>query len=213
MYAIGHFGLGYLTGKGSSKVTKTKLNLPLLLIASVLPDADLILQHFNSNLFMHRGPTHSIITIAVFMIPAFALYRKEAFPYFIALLSHPLIGDLPTGGVEMLWPVSYHWFGNTIIPMGSLVDIAAELLLFAVMVAVMLKTGDLKKLLEPGTHNLFLLIDGAAVLLPMFETSGAALPLLLVPASLFWLVLFLYSVIKDLLSKFNRRKAGVTGLG
>ena len=201
MFAIGHFALGYLTGNASSKLTKTSINLPLLLVASILPDIDLILQNLNMGLFMHRGPTHSIITITVFMIPLFVIYRKQALPYFIAALSHPLIGDLPTGGVELLWPVSQHWFGSSTLPVGSFFEVIAELLLFALATSLMYWTGDLMRLLQPCTHNLYLLVSIGAVLGPMLEAGrglDASLPLLLVPSSVFWLILFVYSVINDL---------------
>ena len=60
---------------------------------------------------MHRGPTHSFITITVLMIPFFVVYRKQAIPYFAALLSHIFIGDFFTGGIELFWPLSHDWFG------------------------------------------------------------------------------------------------------
>ena len=201
MFAIGHFALGYLTGKGSSKAAKTKPNLQLLLVASVLPDVDLVLQVVNDRLFMHRGPTHSIITVTVLMIPFFFLYRKQAIPYFVALLSHPLVGDLPTGGIEMLWPATRHWFGSSVIQIGSLADVVTEFALFAVTTSLMFKAGDLKELWKPKSGNLLLIIAFAAVLGPMLEISqgsDAALPLLLIPASAFWLVLFAYSIIRHL---------------
>ena len=159
---------------------------------------------------MHRGPTHSIITITLCMIPFFVLYRKQALPYFIALLSHPLIGDLPTGGVELLWPASHQWFGNFAIPMGSLAEVSAELVLFAVATSLMFWSGDLKRLLQPGTHNLYLVVAAGAVLGPMFGLSSHGLnssfPLLLVPSSVFWLILFLYSMINDLRLRLGNGK-------
>jgi membrane-bound metal-dependent hydrolase YbcI (DUF457 family) len=201
MFAIGHFALGYLTGNGSSRLTKTKVNLPLLLVASVLPDIDLLLQDVDRGLFMHRGPTHSIITITLFMIPLLVFYRKQALPYFIAVLSHPLIGDLPTGGVELLWPASQHWFGGSILPMAGLAEVAAELVLFAVATSLMFWHGDLKRLLQPNTHNTYLIVAAATVLVPMLVLSRgleSSLPLLLLPSSVFWLILFIYSIVNNL---------------
>jgi membrane-bound metal-dependent hydrolase YbcI (DUF457 family) len=201
MFAIGHFALGYLTGNGSSRLTKTKVNLPLLLVASVLPDIDLLLQYVDRGLFMHRGPTHSIITITLFMIPLLVIYRKQALPYFVAVLSHPLIGDLPTGGIELLWPASQHWFGGSIIPMSSSIEVSAELVLFAVATSLMFWYGDLKRLLKPATQNMYLIVAAAAVLVPMLESGRgleASLPLLLVPSSVFWLILFVYSILNNL---------------
>jgi len=51
MFAIGHFALGYIFGKGTSKLAKVALNLPLLLATSVLPDVDLLFRFLT-----HRGP-------------------------------------------------------------------------------------------------------------------------------------------------------------
>ena len=67
MFAIGHFALGYLTGKATSKLAHVKINLPLLLAVSVIPDLDLLFSGFMA----HRGLTHSIIVISVLMIPLF----------------------------------------------------------------------------------------------------------------------------------------------
>jgi len=201
MFAIGHFALGYLTGKGSSKLLKTNLNLPLLLVASVLPDLDLILQMFSPTGFMHRGPTHSIITFTILMIPFFIIYKKQAIPYFVVLLSHSLIGDFFTGGIEMLWPLSNGWFGNNLIDVGSLADVVVEFSLFAVATVIMFKAKDLQRLLKPKKSNLLLLLSFGSVLGPMLAIryeSNSSLPTLLMFPSLFWLIVFAYSMLISL---------------
>ena len=201
MFAIGHFALGYLTGKGSSRLLKAKINLPLLLVASILPDIDLILQLINPTLFMHRGPTHSIITFTVLLIPFFIIYKKQAVPYYAALLSHSLIGDFFTGGIKLFWPVSNGWFGNNLIPMGGSADVIAELALFAVATTIMFKAKDLQALIRPKNHNLTLIIVFGAVLAPLLSAGRAfesSLPLLLVAPSIFWLILFSYSMLVEL---------------
>jgi len=197
MYAIGHFALGYLTGKGSSSLLKTKINLPLLLFASVLPDVDLIPQMVNSDLFMHRGPLHSIITFTVLMIPFFLIYRKQTVPYYAVLLSHSLIGDFFTGGVELLWPLSQGWFGNLMVEVGSFADIIIELCLFAVSTAIMFKAKDLQALLQlkPKKQDLALLVGFTSILGPLLlfgRDTEASLPALLVAPSVFWLILLSY---------------------
>jgi len=200
MFAIGHFALGYLSGKGASKALKTSLNMPLLLAVSVLPDVDLFLQQLNSNLFMHRGATHSIVTYTVLLIPFLIVYRKRALPYFAVLLSHSLIGDFFTGGIEIIWPITQDWVGNYLIGIGTFADIAAELSLFAVATALMFKTGDLQSLLKPRKSNLALVIAFFAVLGPVLAIGqdwGGSLPLLLVAPSVFWLAVFAYSILLD----------------
>jgi membrane-bound metal-dependent hydrolase YbcI (DUF457 family) len=198
MFAIGHFALGYLSGKGSSTLLKTNLNLPLLLVVSVIPDVDLILQMVNPTLFMHRGPTHSIITFSLLMIPFFIKYKKQAVPYFLVLLSHSLIGDFFTGGIEMLWPLSDGWFGNLALEVGSFADVIAEFSLFVIATAIMFKAKDLQTLLKPKVSNFILVIGFGAVLGPMLQMkygSETSLPSPLLIPSFFWLVLFAYSIL------------------
>ncbi len=192
-FAAGHFVLGYFSGKASSKYLKVNTNLPLLFAASILPDVDLFLRFLH-----HRGPSHSLITITVLMVPFFLVYRKAAFPYFAALLSHSLIGDFFTGGVELLWPISTNWYGALNIDMMSLTNVSIEFVLFIVFLAVMLKTG-LQSFLQPHTNNMILLLPWLAVLGPMLSIQcefGFSISLLLyVSPSLFYSALFSYSMI------------------
>ena len=81
MFAVGHMALAYLLGKGSSKALHTKINIPILLVLSILPDSDIIYD-FLTGAEIHRGPTHSIIFAAIVFIPIFIHYRKTAIPYF-----------------------------------------------------------------------------------------------------------------------------------
>jgi len=153
MFAIGHFALGYIFGKTSSKLAKVKVNLPLLLAASVLPDVDLLLRFI-----MHRGPTHSFITITVLMIPFFVVYRKQAIPYYAALLTHILIGDFFTGGVQLFWPLSTNMFGALNFNVNSLPIAITELVLFLATLPLMLQTRRSQKLaktqqLQLGANN------------------------------------------------------------
>lgn len=206
MFAIGHFALGYLTGKSVSTLLGVKLNLPLLLVASIIPDVDLILQYIEPTLFMHRGPLHSIITFTVIMAPFFIVYRKQAVPYYIALMSHSLLGDLFTGGFEMLWPLSQHWFSITGFDVMSLTNIIVETVLFGITVPIMFKAKDLQSLLTPGNHNLILFIAFGAVLGPILNISQGfegSIPPLLLPVSLFWLALLGYSLLVELHDKLN----------
>jgi len=206
MFAIGHFALGYLTGKGSSKALKTKINLPLLLAVSVIPDVDLLLEIVNPTVFMHRGLTHSLVTFTVLMIPFFIIYRKQAVPYYAALLSHSLIGDYFTGGVGLFWPISQDWFGNKWLAIGSLGDVAAELILFAIATAIMFKAGDLQTLLRPKNHNFVLVIAFFAVLGPMISTEAieSNLPIELLFPSVFWLIIFASSMLLELWDKLRK---------
>ena len=42
LFAVGHMSLAYLLGKGSAKWLKVKINIPLIMVLSILPDADII---------------------------------------------------------------------------------------------------------------------------------------------------------------------------
>ena len=192
MFAVGHFALGYLFGKASSKLAQVKVNLPLLLAASVLPDLDLLLRFL-----MHRGPTHSILTITVLMIPFLVVFRKQAIPYYAALLSHILIGDFFTGGIELFWPLSQNWFGALNFQVNSLSIAATELSLFLLTLPLMYKLGDLQTLLKPNNKNWALIIPLGAILGPLLSLGRgqeSALPTLLVIPSLFYVFLFAYSL-------------------
>jgi membrane-bound metal-dependent hydrolase YbcI (DUF457 family) len=192
LFAIGHFAIGYLTGKASAKALNVQLNMPLLLTASVIPDIDLLLRFIH-----HRGPTHSIITIIALTIPFLIYYRKTAVPYAVALASHSLIGDFFTGGVQLFWPLSREMIGALNIDVNSLTNSLLELALFIVSIVVMFKTGDLRKIVS-DKYKLALLLPFGAVLGPMLAVGRGqeyALPLLLVIPSLFYLALFAYSML------------------
>ena len=191
MFAIGHFALGYLAGIISARKLHTSVNIPLLLTASVIPDIDLILIFLQ-----HRGPTHSLITIAIFATPFLLFYGKNAVPYIVAILTHSLIGDL-VGGVQPLWPLSTYLFGFPEIGVRNLISVTSELILFMISTTVMIKTGDIKQIWKQNISNLALIMPIASVLGPMllFERGlEYALPPLLIFPSLFYLAIFAYSI-------------------
>ena len=154
LFIVGHMALAYLLGKGSSKALRTNLCIPILLLLSILPDIDIILD-FLTGAEIHRGPTHSILVAAIAFSPIFIIYRKKAIPYFLALISHPLIGDFFIGGgqLQLFWPLSTNEFGlHTIGPyyigIFSPVNIAIELTLFIIATLIFYKTGDWKVMLH-----------------------------------------------------------------
>ena len=199
MFAIGHFALGYLAGKSASKFANVKVNMPLLLVAAVLPDVDLILRFL-----MHRGPTHSLIILSVLMVPFFVLYRKRVLPYYAAVLSHVLIGDFFTGGVQLFWPLSNSLFGAVNLSTVGLTSVVLELFFFFLALPIMYKSGDLKSLLRLHNKNWVLIVPFTAILGPLLTVGRgleASLPLLLVAPSLFFLVLFAYALLIEIRAK------------
>ena len=80
MYAVGHLALGCLFAEAFQRHLKTKINLPLVFLLSLIPDIDLLISDD-----VHRGITHSIIVSALVFIPFFVHYWKRSVPYFAAL--------------------------------------------------------------------------------------------------------------------------------
>jgi len=187
--------LAYLLGKASAKFLKVSINIPLILVLSIIPDIDILLG-FLLKSEIHRGPTHSIITAILVFIPFFMLYRQKAVPYFAALISHSLIADFLIGGqLQLLWPLSTPEFGFPYIKIDNPVNIALEFTLFVIAVIVMLKTRDLFHFFRNRKLNLILAIPIFTVLLPTFVSYPLSVPLLLVLPHLFYLVLFAISVL------------------
>ena len=198
-FAVGHMALAYLLGKASAKLLKVNINIPLILVLSIIPDIDILFDFlFNSD--MHRGPTHSIIVAIVVFIPFFLLYRQRATPYFAALASHSLIGDFLIGGqLQLLWPLSTNEFGAhelgfPYINIYNPINIALEFTLFAIALIVMLETRDLFHFFRNNKLNLILIIPIFTVLLPTFISYPLRVPLLLILPHLFYLVIFSISV-------------------
>ena len=209
--------IAYLLGKGSSKGLRVKINIPMLLVLSILPDIDIIFD-FLTGSQIHRGPTHSIIVAALAFIPIFIIFHKKAIPYFLALISHPLIGDFLTGGrLQLFWPLStneygLHELGGPYIDIFSPANIALEVSLFIVATLVLYKTGDWKVFFKSNKTNLVLIIPIATVLLPStigypFNNSLFLSEPILAIAHIFYLVLFSIAVIKALIPRYKSSRA------
>ena len=200
--------LAYLLGKSSAKLLKVNLNIPLLLVLSIIPDIDILLMPQ-----MHRGPTHSIITAVLVFIPFFIVYRQKAVPYFTALVSHSLIGDFLVGGQVMLfWPLTraefgLHELGSYYITIENPVNVALEIILFLAATAIMLKTRDILQFFQNKKSNLVLIIPILTVLLPSVVSYPLDVPALLEPPHLFYLVLFSASVLMVLAGAFRKRNS------
>ena len=215
MFAVGHMSLAYLIGKVSSKFLKVNPNISALLVLSILPDIDIAIGTLTGTA-IHRGPTHSLIFALILFTPFLIIYSKRAIPYFLAYVSHFLLGDFFVGGqLQLFWPLStnnfgFHQAGFRYIGIGDPLNIIAELSLLAVAIVIMAKTCDYKIFLKNDKTNLILLIPIATVLLPTFTGYPFSVPIFLVLpaigiAHLFFLILFglpiliiLYTYIKNL---------------
>lgn len=195
-FAVGHMALAYVLGKPSAKILKVNLNIPLILVLSIIPDIDILFGVSE----LHRGPTHSIITALIVFIPLFVVYRRKAVPYFLALASHSLIGDFFIGGQLMLfWPLISQLVGlagfGFYISIWSPINVTLEWTLFAASTIIMYKTGDLSLFFQNKKSNLLLAIPIGTVLLPTFVSYPLQVPLLLMPPHFFYLVVFSISVL------------------
>jgi membrane-bound metal-dependent hydrolase YbcI (DUF457 family) len=192
--------LAYLLGKPSAKILKVNLNIPLVLVLSIIPDIDIPIGAL-LNTDIHRGPTHSLIAATIVFIPIFVLYRKKAVPYFVALISHSLIGDFFIGGrLQLLWPLStsqfgLHELGSYYISIYSPLNVALEFTLFVIATVILAKTRDYLQFFTQKKSNLLLAIPIVTVLLPTFASFPLRVPILLIPPHLFYLALFSTSVL------------------
>jgi membrane-bound metal-dependent hydrolase YbcI (DUF457 family) len=145
------------------------------------------------------------------MIPLFVIYRKKAIPYYAALLSHVLVGDFVTGGVELFWPLSHNLFGALNFDVTSLTIALTELILFLITLPLMYKLGDLKTLFKPHNRNWALIIPFGAVLGPLLRAGAgeeSSLPILLVVPSLIYIGLFSYSMFIWLRAWHKKNESG-----
>ena len=193
--------LGYILGKGSAKLLKANLNIPLVLTLSVIPDIDILLEHVDSlaPVLRHRGPVHSFVASLIVFIPIFLIYRKKAVPYFVALVQHSLIGDYLTGGqLQLFWPITQQQYGTGICIL-SVQNIALEWALFVASIVVLLKSRDMFVLFRPHYSNLILLAPTFTVLLPTFLSYPLGVPASLIPPHVFLIVVFSASIVIELL--------------
>lgn len=195
-FAVGHIALGYILGKASARSLKTDLNIPLAVTLSVIPDMDIILENIGlAQVVPHRGPMHSFVAALIVFIPFFAIYRKKAFPYFLALVQHALIGDYLTGGrLQLLWPMTSQQFG-TATSIFSLENVALEFLLFVSSVALLFVSRDLYVLFRPHRSNLVLTVPTFTVLLPIFLSYPLEVPALLILPHLVYTFMFLVIIV------------------
>jgi hypothetical protein len=169
---------------------KTKLNVPIVLTLSIIPDIDIIIPFLQ-----HRGPAHSIIVLFMVFVPIFVVYHKKAIPYFLALIQHPLVGDYIAGGqLQLLWPLTTRYYGLE-ISITSPITITMEWIVFLASIIIMLKTRDIATFFQPRNSNLILSIPTFTVLLPTFLSFPLDVPIWLLPPHLVYTFLFSASII------------------
>ena len=120
---------GYITGKFSSSPLHINVNPYLLLFLAALPDVDLLLGVFGMH---HRTWTHSILIWSVAFTPFFIKYKKTTIPYFVAVISHIILGDAIVGRINPIWPIGKFNFslGYGLLSIENIVLEAAGLAIF-----------------------------------------------------------------------------------
>jgi len=196
MFAVGHIALGYLLGKISAELTNTKLKIPILFALTILPDIDLIIPGLE-----HRGPTHSIIVIALSSLPFLVFYRKSAIPYMLAAFQHVLVGDYLIGGIQLFWPINQRWYGLYYCPESILSELL-EWILFAASLLLLFRTNDIRGILEPHKLHLVLILPIVAVISPLFQFPIRLPNVLLIP-HLAYMIIFAISFLRGLLKSFK----------
>lgn len=187
--------MGYLCGKATSKLLNMNVNVPLLFLASVISDIDLLIPGLE-----HRGPTHSPIIISLLFLPTFLIYGKRVTPYFIATIQHSILGDyLAGGGIQLLWPATLNWYGIG-FEITSLTNILIEWTFFLTSLTIMHKTKDTWTLFQHHPSNLLLSIPVFTVLLPTLLSFPLSVPLELIIPHLAYLTIFALSILIDLKS-------------
>jgi len=201
-FAVGHLALGYVTGKASSKLLDVNVNLPLLFLASIISDVDLLIPSLK-----HRGPTHSLTILFLIFIPALMVYGKRAVPYFIAAIQHSLLGDYLTGGgTQLLWPITSNWYGVG-IEITSITNVYLEWIVFSMSLMLMLKTKDLWTLFKHHPSNLLLTIPVLTLILPALLSFPLAVPLELIIHHLIYLTLLSVSALIDIKVLFEEHQS------
>jgi membrane-bound metal-dependent hydrolase YbcI (DUF457 family) len=191
-FAIGHLAFGYISSKTSASLLKTRLNIPIILALSVLPDIDLLLFRF----IQHRGPTHSVISALVLFAPLFVAYRKQAIPYFVALAQHSLVGDYIGGGnVQLLWPAAGTYFGAG-LDIRSPTSVTIELLMFVGATILMLLMKDMQQFFHARKSNFALIIPAFTVLPAIVLFTHV--PISLILPSIFYFTLFSAAILIEL---------------
>lgn len=141
----------------------------------------------------HRGPSHSLILLAIAAIPIILVAKKRGIPYLVAFASHALLGDYLTSpsssmGVQLLYPLSSNWFSAGSEAFHA-VYIYVELVLFAALLLLLLATKEIKTFVQPHLSNLLLAIPILTAFLPVFARFPIPVPRALIIPHLILLVL------------------------
>jgi hypothetical protein len=138
-----------------------RLILPLIMILGILPDIDILLASFG---VLHRTVTHSLLTYSILFIIFFVICNWKAVPYFVAVISHFVFGDLLIGQVALFWPLTQSFFGFS-FTMSSLIDIGLESAGLLLAAGIIIYNGDLRRTLSVDKRNLLMALPLLAIVI------------------------------------------------
>ena len=144
---------GYVLGKAAARGRKSDLNILLLLLAGGLPDFDLFARQPAGTLFGHHGISHSWLVIGLLAIPFFYRFGRRTVPYFVAVIQHPIFGDLITNNIPLFFPFTLRGQGFELFESNPLAAIGLEVLGFALFLVYFSVSGDWKRRLESNYWN------------------------------------------------------------
>lgn len=184
-------------GKASSTMFKVDVNIPLLFVASIIPDIDLLIPWIE-----HRGPLHSIILLSLVSIPLIMVWKRKAIPYVAVLISHPLLGDYLTStcrvqGIQLFFPLSESWF-YVGLQAPNMAFVFLEVALFGLMLLLLVKTKDIEFFIQPHSSNLLLAVPIATALLPVFTRFPIPVPTTLIIPHLALIILLSIPILIDI---------------
>jgi len=160
LYLLGHMALGYLFAWVVARGRRQTLVVWVALTAAVLPDFDLLFGGFG---LAHETYTHSLVVWAP-MVLLLVTWRSGSLPYVAALLQHIVVGDFLIGSIPLLLPLSGAGFGLG-LGMPSMPDALIEFSSLLIMVVVMVRSGDLRRLMS-GSR------EGALMVVPLVSMVG-----------------------------------------
>ena len=162
MYPLGHLAIGYLVAKIVGR--DHEIDIPLVLVASLVPDMDVIIPNIP-----HRGPTHSLIVAFILLFPVLNYWKTKIFVYYSAYTSH-LFADLlacsQNGRSQLLWPYIDRWI--ILYPkliMGSNKEAIVEIALLSIASIILMLTKDYQRLIRYRNTNFLLFFPCAVVLM------------------------------------------------
>mgnify|MGYP001620000998 CR=1 FL=1 len=118
--ALGLYFLPFMTHK--------VLFIPIILIASVLPDIDSVNANIGKHKIFrplqsfleHRGPLHSYTVVIILSLVLAFFYPVFALPFFLGYSIHLFADSFTVRGIRPFWPFKFHTEG--IVKTGGIVD-------------------------------------------------------------------------------------------